>query len=138
MPADASRGSETGWIGCVWARGSDRITMTKSQTSTRARTTMHAPPPPAPARGSDRITMTKSQTWTRARTTVHMTTQTSPPPRLPIIHPPHPHPPMQVQTSAFVFDALLPRTRGHKATMFAPLASVMAMDNDHFSFDHAR
>uniref|UniRef100_A0A7S0J4K6 Acyl-CoA dehydrogenase/oxidase C-terminal domain-containing protein n=1 Tax=Calcidiscus leptoporus TaxID=127549 RepID=A0A7S0J4K6_9EUKA len=44
----------------------------------------------------------------------------------------------KVHTSAFVFDKLLPRTRSHKASMLAPISSVMAMDPAHFSFDHAQ
>ncbi len=42
------------------------------------------------------------------------------------------------QTSAFVFDRLLPRTSAHKAAMLSPLRSVMGMPADDFSFDHAR
>ena len=44
----------------------------------------------------------------------------------------------KVQTAAFVFDCLLPRTRSLKEGILAPPASVMDMPNDHFSFDHAR
>jgi len=44
----------------------------------------------------------------------------------------------KVQTSAFVFDRLLPRTRSHKAGILAPVDSIMAMDADNFSFDHSR
>ena len=42
------------------------------------------------------------------------------------------------QTSAFVFDWLLPRTRSHKECMLAPVKSVMDMKLDDFSFDHSR
>jgi len=44
----------------------------------------------------------------------------------------------KVDTAAFVFDRLLPRTRSHHAVMLSPVASTMAMDADDFSFDHAR
>lgn len=44
----------------------------------------------------------------------------------------------KVDTSAFVFDRLLPRTRTHKAVMLSPVDSVMAMKAEHFSFDHAQ
>ena len=44
----------------------------------------------------------------------------------------------KVQTSAFVFDRLLPRTRAHKAAMLSPVESLTAMHPDNFSFDHAR
>ena len=44
----------------------------------------------------------------------------------------------KVQTSAFVFDRLLTRTRSHKAGILAPVDSVMAMDANNFSFDHSR
>ena len=44
----------------------------------------------------------------------------------------------KVQTSAFVFDHLLTRTRGHQAAMLAPVDAIMAMDVADFSFDHAR
>jgi alkylation response protein AidB-like acyl-CoA dehydrogenase len=42
----------------------------------------------------------------------------------------------KVDTSHFVFDKLLPRTRGLRATMLAPTSSLLAMRADHFSFDH--
>jgi alkylation response protein AidB-like acyl-CoA dehydrogenase len=41
------------------------------------------------------------------------------------------------QTSNFVFDNLLPRTRSLRATMFTPIESVMDMEAKDFSFDHA-
>jgi alkylation response protein AidB-like acyl-CoA dehydrogenase len=41
----------------------------------------------------------------------------------------------KVQTSAFVFDRMLPRTRGHKASMLAPVSSISGLHPDHFSFD---
>jgi len=41
----------------------------------------------------------------------------------------------KIQTSAFVFDRLLPRTRGHKASMLAPVSSITGLHPDHFSFD---
>jgi len=44
----------------------------------------------------------------------------------------------KVQTSTYVFDRLLPRTRSHKAGILAPVKSVMAINADDFSFDHAR
>jgi alkylation response protein AidB-like acyl-CoA dehydrogenase len=44
----------------------------------------------------------------------------------------------KVQTSAYVFERLLPRTRAHKAGMLAPLTSLMDMQTDNFSFDHGR
>ena len=44
----------------------------------------------------------------------------------------------KVQTSAYVFDRLLARTRSHKAGMLADLGSVMAMPAANFSFDHSR
>lgn len=44
----------------------------------------------------------------------------------------------KVQTSSYVFDRLLPRTRSHKAGILAPVASVMELSPDNFSFDHAR
>jgi len=44
----------------------------------------------------------------------------------------------KVQTSKYVFDRLLPRTRSHKSVLLAPVDSVMAMDVDNFSFDHGR
>ena len=42
------------------------------------------------------------------------------------------------QTSAFVFERLLPRTRSHKAAMLSPPATLLSMDAEHFSFDHGR
>ena len=44
----------------------------------------------------------------------------------------------KVQTSAYVFDRLLARTRSHKAGMLADLGSVMAMPAANFSVDHSR
>jgi hypothetical protein len=41
------------------------------------------------------------------------------------------------QTSAFVFERLLPRTRAHKEVMLASPGSLMGIQNDAFSFDHA-
>jgi alkylation response protein AidB-like acyl-CoA dehydrogenase len=43
----------------------------------------------------------------------------------------------KIQTSAFYFDHMLPRTRGHAKSMFTPVDSIMAMKPQHFSFDHA-
>eukprot|EP00670_Eutreptiella_braarudii_P000049 CAMPEP_0174293580 /NCGR_PEP_ID=MMETSP0809-20121228/39006_1 /TAXON_ID=73025 ORGANISM="Eutreptiella gymnastica-like, Strain CCMP1594" /NCGR_SAMPLE_ID=MMETSP0809 /ASSEMBLY_ACC=CAM_ASM_000658 /LENGTH=605 /DNA_ID=CAMNT_0015394449 /DNA_START=121 /DNA_END=1938 /DNA_ORIENTATION=+ len=43
----------------------------------------------------------------------------------------------KIQTSAFYFDHLLPRTRSHAESMFTPLSSIMDMKPEHFSFDHA-
>ena len=39
------------------------------------------------------------------------------------------------QTSAFVFERLLPRTRAHRAAMLAPTASLMELPVESFSFD---
>ena len=44
----------------------------------------------------------------------------------------------KIQTSAFVFEHLLPRTRMHKKVMLAPLSSLVDMQIENFSFDHAR
>ena len=44
----------------------------------------------------------------------------------------------KVATSQYVFDALLPRTRSLARQMFTPIDSIMQMDKDHFSFDHAQ
>jgi len=44
----------------------------------------------------------------------------------------------KIQTSDFVFERLLPRTRAHKAGILAPVSSLMDMAVDDFSFDHAR
>jgi len=44
----------------------------------------------------------------------------------------------KIQTSAFFFDHILPRTRRHVATMFTPISSIMGMKESSFSFDHAR
>ncbi len=41
------------------------------------------------------------------------------------------------QTSAFVFERLLPRTRQHKAVMLAPPSTLLSLKAEHFSFDHA-
>jgi hypothetical protein len=43
----------------------------------------------------------------------------------------------KIQTSAFYFDNLMPRTRQHAKSMFTPWDSIMAMKPQHFSFDHA-
>ena len=39
------------------------------------------------------------------------------------------------QTSAYVFERLLPRTRSHYSACLAPTASLMAMKADDFAFD---
>ncbi len=44
----------------------------------------------------------------------------------------------KVATSQYVFDALLPRTRSLARQMFTPIGSIMQMNKDHFSFDHAQ
>jgi hypothetical protein len=44
----------------------------------------------------------------------------------------------KIQTSQFVFDGLLPRTRSMARGMFTPIESITQMHKDHFSFDHAR
>ena len=44
----------------------------------------------------------------------------------------------KIQASNFMFDYMLPRTRGHKANMWTPIESITDMSPDHFSFDHAR
>jgi len=44
----------------------------------------------------------------------------------------------KAQTSEFVFERLLPRTRTHKACMLAPVNSLMGLSADNFSFDHSR
>jgi len=44
----------------------------------------------------------------------------------------------KVQTSEFVFERLLPRTRAHKAGILAPVSSLMDLSAENFSFDHAR
>jgi len=44
----------------------------------------------------------------------------------------------KIQTSAFVFDQLLPRTRTLAQTIIAPLDSLMDIKADHFSFDHSK
>jgi len=44
----------------------------------------------------------------------------------------------KLQTSEFVFERLLPRTRSHKAGILAPVNSLMDLSADNFSFDHAR
>jgi len=44
----------------------------------------------------------------------------------------------KVQTSEFVFERLLPRTRAHKAGILAPVSSLMGLPAADFSFDHAR
>jgi len=44
----------------------------------------------------------------------------------------------KVHTSAFVFDRLLGRCTSHKTAMLSPLASVMSLPKEDFSFDHAR
>jgi len=42
----------------------------------------------------------------------------------------------KIATSAFVFDNILPRTRGLKASMFTPLESVMGLHHSQFSYDY--
>jgi len=42
------------------------------------------------------------------------------------------------QTSAFVFERLLPRTRSHKDVMLSPPSTLLDMDAEHFSFDHGQ
>uniref|UniRef100_A0A0D3I5T0 Acetyl-CoA dehydrogenase-like C-terminal domain-containing protein n=1 Tax=Emiliania huxleyi (strain CCMP1516) TaxID=280463 RepID=A0A0D3I5T0_EMIH1 len=42
------------------------------------------------------------------------------------------------QTSEFVFERLLPRTRAHKAGILASVQSALDVSPDAFSFDHAR
>jgi len=42
----------------------------------------------------------------------------------------------KIQTSQFVFDHLLPRTKSHAKTMFTPIDSIMGLKEDHFSFDY--
>ena len=44
----------------------------------------------------------------------------------------------KVQTSAFVFERLLPRTAAHRAAILAPTSALTAMRNEDFSFDYAR
>ena len=44
----------------------------------------------------------------------------------------------KVQTSAFVFERLLPRTAAHRAAILAPTSALTAMRNEDFSFDHGR
>jgi hypothetical protein len=44
----------------------------------------------------------------------------------------------KIQTSAFVFDRLLPRCGAHKEIMLAPVSSSNDLAADHFSFDHSR
>ena len=41
------------------------------------------------------------------------------------------------QTSEFVFQRLLPRTRGHKEVMMSSPTALMDMKSENFSFDHA-
>jgi hypothetical protein len=41
----------------------------------------------------------------------------------------------KVQTSAFVFDRLLPRTRSHVAAMMSPVEALTSMHVDDFSFE---
>merc|ERR1712054_211316 len=43
----------------------------------------------------------------------------------------------KIQTSQFVFDNILPRTRSLSQTMFTPFESVMKMPPKNFSFDYA-
>lgn len=42
----------------------------------------------------------------------------------------------KIQTAAFVFDNLLPRTKSHATTMMTPVNSLMGLKEDHFSFDY--
>ena len=44
----------------------------------------------------------------------------------------------KVQTSAFVFDRLLPRCASHKEIMLAPVSSSTDLAPGDFSFDHSR
>ena len=44
----------------------------------------------------------------------------------------------KLQTSAFVFERLLPRTASHAAVMMSPVEAVTDMHIDDFSYDHAR
>ena len=44
----------------------------------------------------------------------------------------------KVQTSAFVFERLLPRTAAHRAAILAPTSALTAMRNEDFSFTHSR
>lgn len=44
----------------------------------------------------------------------------------------------KVATSAYVFERLLPRTRAHKAGINASVSSLMDLQANSFSFDHAR
>ena len=44
----------------------------------------------------------------------------------------------KIQTSAFVFDRLLPRCGAHKEIMLAPVSSSIGLAPDDFSFDHSR
>jgi len=44
----------------------------------------------------------------------------------------------KLETAAFVFDRLLPRTRSHMAVMLSPASSTMSLAAEDFSFDHAR
>ena len=43
----------------------------------------------------------------------------------------------KVKSSEFYFENIFPRILSHKATMNAPLDSVMSMKDNQFSFDHA-
>ena len=43
----------------------------------------------------------------------------------------------KLQTAEFFFNNILPRTETLVTTMFTPVETVMQMDEDHFSFDHA-
>jgi hypothetical protein len=44
----------------------------------------------------------------------------------------------KLQTAAFYYENILPRTETLTTTMFTPVETVMGMDAEHFSFDHAR
>ena len=44
----------------------------------------------------------------------------------------------KLQTAAFYYENILPRTETLTTTMFTPVETVMGMHEDHFSFDHAR
>jgi hypothetical protein len=41
----------------------------------------------------------------------------------------------KMQTAQFYFERLAPRAAGHRKTMLSSTASLMQMDNEHFSFN---
>jgi len=45
---------------------------------------------------------------------------------------------VQVKTSRYVFECLLPRTQSLATTMLAPISAVTDLHKDNFSFDYAR